>query len=66
MIFYLRNLCVYFQMTLSMMLDVSFVYKVLQETVRYIKTELLYLKIKTIHFSDSCAGQCNNCIILLI
>ena len=41
--------------------DVTFVYKVIKETVDFIKKEL-NLSVKTIHqFPDGCAAQCENC-----
>ena len=41
--------------------NVAFVYKVIKETVDFIKKEL-NLSVKTIHqFPDGCAAQCENC-----
>ena len=41
--------------------DVSFVYKVLEATITYLKTELALDMQHIQYFSDGCAGQYKNC-----
>ena len=41
--------------------DVNFVYKVMKDTVKYIRDNITKAPSKVLYFSDGCAGQYKNC-----